>query len=119
MSGRPRGEQGFALVEISSIVLDTTSLAATDSTYRADSALIGVAGSQTCGPLTGGLHTVTDGDRPGRPLYRVDTYIVLATPAGGTSVKTVVVRSQARAPRSPASSRPRASTSSCGSQAAA
>jgi hypothetical protein len=38
MSGRPRGEQGFALVEISSIVLDTTSLAATDSTYRADSA---------------------------------------------------------------------------------
>jgi type II secretory pathway pseudopilin PulG len=77
-----------------SIYLDTTSLAATDSTYQGDSAYSVTQVNQTCSPLTAACtpsQTVTGPD--GRS-YRVDTYIVSVTPAGGTAVKqvTVVVR---------------------------
>ena len=77
-----------------SIYLDTTSLAATDSTYQADAAYSASQVSQTCSPLAAACtpsQTVTGPD--GRS-YRVDTYIVWVTPAGGAALKqvTVVVR---------------------------
>ena len=76
------------------IYLDTTSLAATDSTYQTDSAYSASQVSQTCSPLVAACtpsQTVTGPD--GRS-YRVDTYIVWTTPTGGAPVKqvTVVVR---------------------------
>lgn len=76
------------------IYLDTTSLAATDSTYQTDSAYSASQVSQTCSPLAAACtpsQTVTGPD--GRS-YRVDTYVVAVVPAGGQAVKqiTVVVR---------------------------
>jgi type IV pilus modification protein PilV len=76
------------------IYLDTTSLAATDSTYQSDAAYSASQVSQTCSPLVAACtpsQTVTGPD--GR-TYRVDTYIVSVVPAGGAAVKqiTVVVR---------------------------
>lgn len=76
------------------IYLDTTSLAATDSTYQTDSAYSASQVSQTCSPLVAACtpsQTVTGPD--GR-TYRVDTYVVSVVPAGGQAVKqiTVVVR---------------------------
>jgi len=76
------------------IYLDTTLLATTDSTYQTDSAYSVSQVSQTCSPLVAACtpsQTVTGPD--GRS-YRVDTYIVWATPTGGAPVKqvTVVVR---------------------------
>jgi Tfp pilus assembly protein PilV len=84
----------YRAVAFSSIYLDTTSLAGTDSTYQGDTAYSVSQVSQTCSPLTAVCtpsQTVTGPD--GRS-YRVDTYIVSVTPAGGTAVKqvTVVVR---------------------------
>ncbi len=84
----------YRAVAFSSIFLDTTSLAATDSTYQSDSAYSGSQVNQACSPLTAVCtpsQTVTGPD--GRS-YRVDTYVVWVTPAGGTAVKqvTVVVR---------------------------
>jgi type IV pilus modification protein PilV len=78
----------------STIYLDTTSLAATDSTYRSDSAYSVSQVSQTCAPVVAACtpsQTVTGPD--GR-TYRVDTYIVSVVPTGGQAVKqiTVVVR---------------------------
>lgn len=76
------------------IYLDTTSLAATDSTYQADAAYSASQVSQTCSPLVAACtpsQTVTGPD--GR-TYRVDTYVVSVVPSGGQAVKqiTVVVR---------------------------
>ena len=76
------------------IYLDTTSLGATDSTYQSDIAYSASQVNQTCSPLIPACtpsQTVTGPD--GRS-WRVDTYIVWTTPAGGTAVKqvTVVVR---------------------------
>jgi Tfp pilus assembly protein PilV len=86
----------YRAVTFSSIFLDTTSLAvaATDSTYQMDSAYSASQVNQACSPLTAVCtpsQTVTGPD--GRS-YRVDTYVVWVTPAGGTPVKqvTVVVR---------------------------
>jgi prepilin-type N-terminal cleavage/methylation domain-containing protein len=76
------------------IYLDTTLLAATDSTYQTDTAYSVSQVGQTCSPLVAACtpsQTVTGPD--GRS-YRLDTYIVWATPTGGAPVKqvTVVVR---------------------------
>jgi Tfp pilus assembly protein PilV len=76
------------------IYLDTTSLAATDSTYQSDAAYSASQVSQTCSPLVAACtpsQTVTGPD--GR-TYRVDTYVVWVVPTGGDAVKqiTVVVR---------------------------
>lgn len=84
----------YRAVAFGSIFLDTTSLAATDATYQSDLAYSASQVNQACGtlvPVCTPTQTVTGPD--GR-TYRVDTYIVLATPAGGTAVKqvTVVVR---------------------------
>jgi prepilin-type N-terminal cleavage/methylation domain-containing protein len=84
----------FRALAYPAIYLDTTLLAATDSTYQTDSAYSVSQVSQTCTPLVAACtpsQTVTGPD--GRS-YRVDTYIVWATPTGGAPVKqvTVVVR---------------------------
>ena len=84
----------YRALAFASIYLDTTSLAATDSTYQADAAYSASQVSQTCSPLAAACtpsQTVTGPD--GRS-YRVDTYIVWVTPTGGAPVKqvTVVVR---------------------------
>ncbi len=84
----------FRARAFAAIYLDTTSLAATDSTYQADSAYSASQVSQTCSPLVAACtpsQTVTGPD--GRS-YRVDTYVVSVVPAGGQAVKqiTVVVR---------------------------
>jgi prepilin-type N-terminal cleavage/methylation domain-containing protein len=84
----------YRAIAFPSIFLDTTLLAATDSTYQSDSAYSASQVSQVCSPVVAACtpsQTVTGPD--GRS-YRVDTYIVWATPAGGTPVKqvTVVVR---------------------------
>ena len=84
----------YRALAYAAIYLDTTSLAATDSTYQTDSAYSASQVAQTCSPLVAACtpsQTVTGPD--GRS-YRVDTYIVWATPTGGAPVKqvTVVVR---------------------------
>jgi len=84
----------FRALAYTAIYLDTTSLAATDSTYRGDAAYSATQVSQTCSPLVAACtpsQTVTGPN--GRP-YRVDTYVVSVTPSGGQAVKqiTVVVR---------------------------
>jgi Tfp pilus assembly protein PilV len=84
----------------SSIYLDTTSLASVDSTYTSDSNYSTSQINQTCSPLVAACtpsQTVTGPD--GRS-YRIDTFIVSSTPAGGRPVKlvTVVVRKSGTTP---------------------
>ena len=84
----------FRALAYSAIYLDTTLLAATDSTYQSDSAYSASQVSQTCIPVVAACtpsQTVTGPD--GRS-YRVDTYVLSVVPAGGQAVKqiTVVVR---------------------------
>jgi Tfp pilus assembly protein PilV len=84
----------YRAVAFTSVYLDTTALAATDSTYQSDAAYSASQVNQACGTLTAlctPTQTVTGPD--GRS-YRVDSYIVSVTPTGGTAVKqvTVVVR---------------------------
>lgn len=92
-----RQAERYRALAFASIFLDTTSLAATDSTYQSDSAYSASQVSQTCSPLVAACapsQTVTGPD--GRS-YRVDTYVVWTTPTGGSAVKqvTVVVRKPA------------------------
>jgi Tfp pilus assembly protein PilV len=86
----------YRAVTFSSIFLDTTSLsvAATDSTYQMDSAYSASQVNQTCSPLTAVCTPIQTVTGPDGRSYRVDTYVVWVTPAGGTPVKqvTVVVR---------------------------
>ena len=84
----------FRARAFAAIYLDTTLLAATDSTYQTDAAYSASQVNQTCSPLVAACtpsQTVTGPD--GRS-YRVDTYVVSVVPAGGQAVKqiTVVVR---------------------------
>jgi Tfp pilus assembly protein PilV len=91
----------FRALPYASIFLDTTSLAAIEADgttlgtiYRGDSAHSAPQVSGTCSPLVAACipsQTVTGPD--GR-TYRIDTYIVWTTPAGGDPVKqaTVIVR---------------------------
>lgn len=84
----------YRALAYTSIYLDTTSLAATDSTYQADSAYSASQVSQACSPLVAACTPSQTLTGPDGRSYRVDTYIVSVTPAGGTAVKqvTVVVR---------------------------
>jgi len=91
----------FRALAYGSIYLDTASLGTIDADattlgtiYRGDSAYSATQVNQACSPLVTSClpsQTVTGPD--GRS-YRVDTYIVSVTPAGGDLVKqtTVVVR---------------------------
>jgi Tfp pilus assembly protein PilV len=84
----------YRAVAFTSIYLDTAALFTTDSTYQADAAYSGSQVSQTCGTLTAVCTPTQTVAGPDGRSYRVDTYIVWATPSGGTAVKqvTVVVR---------------------------
>jgi Tfp pilus assembly protein PilE len=84
----------YRAVDFSSIFLNTSSLAATDSAYQSDSAYSASQVNQTCSPLTAICTPTQSVTGPDGHSYRIDTYIVLVTPAGGTAVKqvTVVVR---------------------------
>lgn len=78
----------------SAIYLDTASLAATDSTYQTDSAYSASQVSQACSPLVATCTPTQTVVGPDSRNYRVDTFIVVTTPANGEDVKqvTVVVR---------------------------
>jgi Tfp pilus assembly protein PilV len=84
----------YRALAYTSIYLDTTSLAATDSTYQGDSAYSASQVNQACSPLVAACTPSQTLTGPDGRSYRVDTYIVSVTPAGGTAVKqvTVVVR---------------------------
>ncbi len=84
----------FRALAYTSIYLDTTSLGATDSTYQGDSAYSASQVNQACSPLVAACTPSQTLTGPDGRSYRVDTYIVPVTPAGGTAVKqvTVVVR---------------------------
>jgi prepilin-type N-terminal cleavage/methylation domain-containing protein len=84
----------FRALAFAAIYLDTTSLAATDSTYQTDGAYSATQVSQTCSPLVAACTPSQTVTGPDSRSYRVDTYIVWTTPTGGVPVKqvTVVVR---------------------------
>jgi Tfp pilus assembly protein PilV len=86
----------YRAVPFTSIYLDAASVApaATDSTYEGDVAYSASQVSQTGGTLTAVCTPTQTVTGPDGRSYRVDTYIVWATPAGGAAVKqiTVVVR---------------------------
>jgi Tfp pilus assembly protein PilV len=84
----------YRAIAFDSIFLDTTSLAAVDSTYTSDAAYSASQVSQTCSPLVATCTPTQTVTGPDGHSYRMDTFIVWTTPAGGTAVKqvTVVVR---------------------------
>lgn len=84
----------FRARAFSAIYLDSTLLAATDSTYQADSAYSASQVSGTCSPLVAACTPSQSVTGPNGRTYRVDTYVVSVVPAGGAAVKqiTVVVR---------------------------
>ena len=86
----------YRAVAFTSIYLDTTAVApaATDSTYETDAAYSASQVNQACGTLTPVCTPTQTVTGPDGRSYRVDTYIVWTTPAGGSAVKqiTVVVR---------------------------
>jgi len=63
-------------------------------TYQGDSAYSASQVNQACSPLVAACTPSQTLTGPDGRSYRVDTYIVSVTPAGGTAVKqvTVVVR---------------------------
>jgi Tfp pilus assembly protein PilV len=84
----------FRAREFSDIYLDTTSLAATDSTYQADSAYSVSQVTGACSPLVAACTPSQSVTGPDGRTYRVDTYVVSVVPAGAAAVKqiTIVVR---------------------------
>lgn len=80
----------------SSIYLDTASVAtaAADATYQGDSAYSATQVTATCSPLVAACTPIQTVTGPDGRSYRIDTFIVSTTPAGGDPVKqvTVVVR---------------------------
>lgn len=84
----------YRALAFDAIYLDTASLAATDSTYQADAAYSASQVSQTCSPIVAACSPSQTVTGPDGRSYRIDTFIVWATPTGGTPVKqvTVVVR---------------------------
>ena len=84
----------YRAVAFSAIYLDTAALAAADATYQGDAAYSASQVNQACGTLTPVCTPTQTVTGPDGRSYRVDTYIVSATPTGGTTVKqiTVVVR---------------------------
>ncbi|HUF01282.1 MAG TPA: prepilin-type N-terminal cleavage/methylation domain-containing protein [Gaiellaceae bacterium] len=85
----------FRAIAFSSVYLDSGSLAGVDAVYTGDSAYSASdTVSQTCSPLVPVCTPSQTVVGPDGRSYRVDTYVVSTTPAGGASVKqvTVVVR---------------------------
>jgi Tfp pilus assembly protein PilE len=92
----------FRAITYNAIALDSTSVNATDSTYRSDSVLGGSLSNDITATCTGSplpsycvpTRTVAGADHRS---YRVDTYVTSTTPPNGRAVKlvTVVVRNGA------------------------
>ncbi len=89
----------YRALTYTAIALDTTSVQATDSTYRGDTALGGnlandVTTSSGCSGLPNQCVPSRSLTGPDHGGYRVDTYVVSQTPAIGRAEKlvTVVVR---------------------------
>jgi Tfp pilus assembly protein PilV len=84
----------YRAVVFSSIFLDDASVAAADSTYTSDSAYSASQVTSACTPLVASCTPTQTVTGPDGRSYRIDTFIVWATPAGGDPVKqvTVVVR---------------------------
>jgi prepilin-type N-terminal cleavage/methylation domain-containing protein len=84
----------YRAIPYTSIYLDTSSLAATDTTYQSDSAYSASQVNQACSPLVAACTPSQSVTGPDGRTYRVDTFIVWTTPAGADPVKqvTVVVR---------------------------
>jgi Tfp pilus assembly protein PilE len=78
----------------SSIFLDTSLLGAADATYQADSSYSASQVNQVCSPVVAACSPSQTVTGPDNKNYRIDSYIVSVTPAGGDPVKqvTVVVR---------------------------
>ena len=93
----------YRAITYSSIALDATALGSVDNTYKCDSALGASCPNSTSSEVTATCsgsplpnecvpsRTVTGADRK---TYRVDSYVVMTTPANGRPLKvvTVVVR---------------------------
>ena len=90
----------FRARAFSAIFLDTTSLAATDSTYTGDAAYSATQVTGACSPLVAACMPTQTITGPDGRSYRVDTYVVSVVPAGGAAVKQVTV--VVRRPGSPA-----------------
>ena len=58
----------YRALAYTSIYLDTTSLAATDSTYQGDSAYSASQVNQACSPRRCSVHALADADRSRRPF---------------------------------------------------
>lgn len=84
----------FRAIRFSSIFLDTTSLSSVDTTYTGDAAYSATQVNQACSPLVATCTPSQEVTGPDGRTYRIDTFVVEITPAGGAPVKqvTVVVR---------------------------
>ena len=93
----------YRAITYNAIALDSTALGVVDNTYKCDSALGVSCPNSTSGEVTATCSgsPVPNECNPSRPVtgadrksYRVDTYIVMTTPANGRALKaiTVVVR---------------------------
>lgn len=87
----------YRAIKYTAISLDTTSVAATDATYQADAAYSASQVTATCSPIVDACNpsrAISGGASPDHRSYRVDSYVVLATPTSGRELKqiTVVVR---------------------------
>ena len=85
----------YRAIKNTAISLDTSSVTATGTTYKADAAY--TAGTQltaVCSPITNQCNPSRTTTGPDGLSYRVDTYIIAQTPTGGRALKlvTVVVR---------------------------
>jgi Tfp pilus assembly protein PilV len=88
----------FRAIPYSSIYLNTVSVGAGDAIYKGDTSYTAHTDlervNQTCSPLVTACTPSQTTTGPDGRTYRIDTYIVWTTPAGGDPVKqaTVVVR---------------------------
>jgi Tfp pilus assembly protein PilV len=89
----------FRAIRYNSIYLDSTSLGTTDATYQGDGAYSASQVNQACSPLVSACTPSQTITGPDSRSWRIDTYVVWRTPAGGRPVKevTVVVRKPAAA----------------------
>ena len=91
----------YRALTYTAIALDSTSLAAVDTTYKCDAALGSSCPNSTSGEVTTTCSGTPNECNPSRLVtgadrkqYRVDTYITTTTPSNGRAVKlvTIVVR---------------------------
>ena len=94
----------YRALPYTSIYLDTSSLAATDSTYTSDSAYSASQVNQTCSPLVAACTPSQSVTGPDGRTYRVDTFIVLTTQSTAfTPIYSSCASSTSHQPRANAS----------------